>query len=95
MKNVLTAVLFACVLYTGYSIAFADEPVYTNHIVIVSSGDTLWDIAGRNTTAGEDVREVMFRIAEANGLHNKHIYPGQALRVPLRSVDEGLYLAKR
>lgn len=95
MKNILMAALFAFVVYAGYSVVFADEPVYKNRVVIVNSGDTLWDIAGSCTGKGEDIREVMFRISEANGLKNKHIYPGQALNVPVLVENSGLYLAER
>ena len=95
MKTILMGALFACMIYAGYSIAFADEPVYKNHVVIVNAGDTLWDIAGRCTGNGEDIRQVMFRISEANGLVNAHIYPGQALQVPMAVESSALYVAER
>ena len=43
----------------------------------------------------EDVREVIFRIEQANKLNSKHIYPGQVLKVPLRVHDNGLMVAER
>ena len=66
---------------------FADEPVYKEYTVTVAEGETLWEIAGRHTEAREDVREVIFRIEQANKLNSKHIYPGQVLKVPLRVHD--------
>lgn len=78
-----------------YSAVFADEPVYKEYTVTVAEGETLWEIAGRHTEAREDVREVIFRIEQANKLNSKHIYPGQVLRVPLRVHDNGLMVAER
>ena len=63
---------------------FADEPAYRYQSVTVCSGDTMWDIAARWADDGEDVRQVMYRICEANSLESKHVYPGQVLRVPVR-----------
>ncbi|RZU32596.1 LysM domain-containing protein [Blastococcus saxobsidens] len=49
--------------------------------VVVEHGDTLWSIAG--AVAGErDVREVVDRIQELNGLHSADIEPGQVLQLP-------------
>ena len=87
MKKFLSIICCACFLYAGYSAVFADEPV--------AEGETLWEIAGRHTEAREDVREVIFRIEQANKLNSKHIYPGQVLKVPLRVHDDGLMVAER
>ena len=49
--------------------------------VVVEHGDTLWSIAG--SVAGErDVREVVDRIQELNGLRSADIEPGQVLELP-------------
>lgn len=95
MKKFLGIICCACFLYAGYSAVFADEPVYKEYTVTVAEGETLWEIAGRHTEAREDVREVIFRIEQANKLNSKRIYPGQVLKVPLRVHDNGLMVAER
>lgn len=95
MKKFLSIICCACFLYAGYSAVFADEPVYKEYTVTVAEGETLWEIAGRHTEAREDVREVIFRIEQANKLNSKHIYHGQVLKVPLRVHDDGLMVAER
>lgn len=95
MKRILFILAFACMIYSAYGNVFADEPVYRNYSVTVAQGDTLWDIAWRHTDNKEDVREVMHRIAKANALKSRHIYPGQVLQVPMRAQDSGLMLATK
>jgi nucleoid-associated protein YgaU len=49
--------------------------------VVVHSGDTLWSIA--DSVAGDDdVRGVVDRIREVNGLHGSDLIPGQVLVLP-------------
>ena len=53
--------------------------------VFVRSGDTLWSIATKRVTEKEDIRDVMMVIRTVNGLNNNaQIYPGQALKVPVK-----------
>ena len=49
---------------------------------IVGQGDTLWDIAVAHTASGDDVRETLFRIEQANSLTSAVIAAGQVVRVP-------------
>ncbi|MDP9391684.1 MAG: LysM peptidoglycan-binding domain-containing protein [Actinomycetota bacterium] len=49
--------------------------------VVVDPGDTLWSIA-TSVAAGEDVRVVVDRIQELNGLRSTELVPGQVLLLP-------------
>jgi len=49
--------------------------------VVVRSGDTLWSIAS-SVAAGHDVRAVVDRIQELNGLRGSDLAPGQVLQLP-------------
>lgn len=52
--------------------------------VQVRQGDTLWQIASKATADGDDVRNTVVDIVNANNLaHNEDIYPGQVLNVPV------------
>lgn len=98
MKKIFAVLLAAMAVYMGIGSGFiceADEPVYRNYTVIVASGDTMWDIAGRCTGAKEDIREVIFRIKQENGLKTSHVYPGQVLKIPLRAEHYEAALASR
>lgn len=86
MKKLITVIMASLLLYSGYVLgtcAAADE-VYTTKTVTVYSGDTMWDIASRWTEDGEDVRAVIYRICEANGLASTDLHPGQKIIVPVR-----------
>lgn len=83
MKTFLMSFVIALVVFFGANSIFADEPVYKDHIVTVKQGETLWEIAERYSGKQEDVREVIFRISEANSLRNRYVYPGQTLKVPV------------
>jgi nucleoid-associated protein YgaU len=49
--------------------------------VVVQPGDTLWSIAAGVAGTG-DVREVVDRIQELNGMHGAALMPGQILELP-------------
>lgn len=93
MKNILAIMYLSLALYMGYNMVFAEKPEYQNAAVIVSSGDTLWDIASRYRRPGEDVRDIVDRIREANNLGTGHIYPGQGLLVPALVENGGARVA--
>jgi nucleoid-associated protein YgaU len=49
--------------------------------VVVRPGDTLWSIA--SSVAGEDdVRQVVARIRQVNGLRGTVLVPGEVVRLP-------------
>ena len=76
------------------TVSAADE-IYTTRTVTVYSGDTMWDIASRWAEDDEDVRAVIYRICEANGLQNTDLQPGQKIMVPVRvHAGEGVMLAE-
>lgn len=50
--------------------------------VVVSSGDTLWEIADRFSPESADLRVVVQDLVELNRLKSKVLRPGQVLQVP-------------
>ncbi len=50
--------------------------------VVVSPGDTLWEIADRFSPESADLRVVIRELVELNGLGSKVMRPGQVLQVP-------------
>mgnify|MGYP004708719103 CR=1 FL=1 len=54
----------------------------------VESGDTLWDIAKRIQTSGQDVREVVFQITVLNNLTSSDIHSGQLILLPQEVSNE-------
>lgn len=97
MKKLTAIVMAVFLLYSGYvfgTVSAADE-IYTTRMVTVYSGDTMWDIASRWAEDDEDVRAVIYRICEANGLQNTDLQPGQKIMVPVRvHAGEGVMLAE-
>lgn len=51
--------------------------------VTVTAGDTLWGLAAGVAGTGEDVRDVVARIAELNGLSSHGLHAGQRLLLPV------------
>jgi nucleoid-associated protein YgaU len=49
--------------------------------VVVRPGDTLWSVAS-SVAGDQDVRVVVDRIQDVNGLRGSDIVPGQVLRLP-------------
>lgn len=68
----------------GPSGAFAGSPGEPERVtaVTVGAGDTLWDIASAVARPDQDVRDVVARIAELNGLEGSGLVAGEQLLVP-------------
>jgi predicted Zn-dependent protease len=75
----MLVVLAAFLLLSSGSVA-TDTPEATE-VVLVGSGDTLWDIAGEHADDG-DVLEMMAHIKDLNDLDSGALMAGQKLRVP-------------
>ena len=51
----------------------------------VKSGDTVWGIATKYVTDGDDIRDLTQAIKQLNGLNNNtQIFAGQVLKVPIK-----------
>ncbi len=76
--------IFIAITPLAISRAFVDTTTYET--VYVKPGDTVWQIAAKYATPKDDVREVVFEIRRINKLDNSaKVYPGQTLKVPVRS----------
>ena len=66
----------------GVASVHSMNPEAGEEVVIVLSGDTLWDIAGRYTDNTKDIRKTVFEIKERNQLTTVNLMPGQELIIP-------------
>jgi hypothetical protein len=79
---VLLALLIGLVVGFAGGRADAAAPQDTQE-VLVESGDTLWELAGRVATPGEDLRDVVIEIQRLNGLRTSDLAAGQVLLLPV------------
>ncbi len=67
----------------GQAAASRSEVPQETSVVRVGAGETVWDVAER-VAPGSDVRAVVARIRELNGMTDSAVEPGVPLRVPAR-----------
>lgn len=92
----LLALLFCLSVLDGVSGADKNyRPDHPYRVVYVSQGDSLWSIAAKIVNNDSDVRKTIAAIREANGLSvTAQIYPGQALKVPVRPTTGDTFMAR-
>ncbi len=96
MKKILLTLFVSLMIFSCYGVVQMEASTANMHKeqVIIHNGDTLWKIAGKYTLAGEDVREVIYRIEQENNLTGQdYLQPGQVLKVPVRG-NEGMLASK-
>ena len=80
------AIALAVGVFLGAGSVATEQPgtPTPTRIVMVGSGDTLWDIAAdaADATGSGDVREMVTRIERLNALESGMVLAGQRLRVP-------------
>ncbi|MCX6373450.1 MAG: LysM peptidoglycan-binding domain-containing protein [Actinobacteria bacterium] len=84
LRFVVFLLLIFVAVWAGVRVAHAgtDADVYTGHTYVVSSGDTLWGIAGREYGSDVDLRRAIYRIREVNRLETSTVSPGDRLTLP-------------
>ena len=55
----------------------------------ITSGDTLWAVASKAVSPGEDVREKIIAIRKQNGMNpNQVLLPGQIVHIPVKNIAD-------
>jgi len=72
------------VLLAGRAAAADDSGPLEVQSYTVATGDTLWEIASRVTTPGEDIRDVVLRLEELNRMSSVDLRAGEQILIPSR-----------
>jgi Tfp pilus assembly protein FimV len=71
-------------VWAGVRVAHAGEDgaIYTGQHYTVQPGDDLWTIAADEYGARVDLRQAVYVIRTANGMHDSSLQPGESLTLP-------------
>lgn len=88
MSIMFLSILIVTIFSTMLGTLTASGSEFTQFVTIeVESGDTVWGIARTVNNSyledNEDVRLIVYAIAQENSLENYFIYPGQEIIVPI------------
>lgn len=75
LSVIISVFLFATTKTKGYS-----EIKYKE--VVISNGDTLWDIVVENYGSNSDIRKKVAVIRKANNMTDSEIFAGQTILLP-------------
>jgi len=82
----LAALVLVLAARVGVAVASGPgEPVEVR-VHVVSSGETLWGLAQGVAAPGEDLRDVVSRLVELNGLSSSGVQAGQKLLLPVEEA---------
>ncbi len=84
LRFVVFLLLIFLAVWAGVRVAHAGTvgSAYAGHKYVVSSGDTLWNIAAHEYGAAFDLRRAVYKIREANHLDASSVSPGERLTLP-------------
>ncbi|MBB3110366.1 LysM repeat protein [Paenibacillus phyllosphaerae] len=87
--RLIAAAIFFIIVFAGFTLMKGDasmshpaQPTADERLIVVGSGDTLWEIAGKVKQDGDDIREVVYNIKKRNQLENSALNAGQSLIIP-------------
>lgn len=70
------------IMGTGAAERMPAGPSPAESVVVVSAGETLWEIAAAHKAEGMDTRRAVYEIKKRNGLDGSVIRAGQQLVIP-------------
>jgi nucleoid-associated protein YgaU len=77
-------VFFIAIMFTQDKLLFSQN--YSNtQAVVVSRGDSLWNIASKYKNENEDTRRFINKIQEINFLNTSELIEGQEIKIPTYS----------
>ncbi|QJW38481.1 LysM peptidoglycan-binding domain-containing protein [Cellulosimicrobium protaetiae] len=79
----LAAVVLLLAARVGVAVASGPGEPLEVRVHVVSSGETLWELARGVAEPGEDLRDVVSGLAELNGLSSSGLQVGQRLLLPV------------
>ena len=86
MRIILGLILLLFALSMVYAAPSGSTSEYVT--VRVCSGDTVWDIAGRQASDKEDIRDIIWQIREMNRLDkNAFLQPGLPFLSPPQQIS--------
>ena len=96
VKKYLFLLLIIMIVLCSAAFARAKAPnvEMVNIQVKVRSGDTVWELAEQFRNKDEDVREIVTRICQVNGLVGAVIKPGNSIVIPVQKQLKEKFLAK-
>ena len=74
----------AAVVGTSSAVAQVPAAPVAVQSVTVASGETLWQLARTVVRPGEDIRDVVARLVDLNGLDGAGLVAGQRILLPVR-----------
>jgi len=83
--------LVIILIFTLYNLnAFSlNKEDYNNYIeILVKDGDTIWNIAKKYNSDGNDLRQLVYDISKINDVEDSVIVPGQKIIVPLDKTQK-------
>lgn len=81
-STIIAGLMVIGVLTAGFSTYsnLTEKPKYTiRYDYTVRYGDTLWDLAAKNSPDDMDIREYMFNLQQINGENITDLKPGQVI----------------
>lgn len=79
----ITGLLLGCLVYGGYRFT-RPAKVVKSYDYTVQAGDTLWSVCSEAKLPEQDVRELVFRTMEDNGLKDAgKLEPGRIITIKL------------
>ncbi|MFD1954786.1 LysM peptidoglycan-binding domain-containing protein [Paenibacillus thailandensis] len=87
--RIVVIALTAALLFTSFLLittnaasGTVEEASVSETVVVVTAGDTLWDIASHYSDGHKDIGKLVFLLKERNGLETADIRPGQTIVIP-------------
>ena len=81
--SIIAIVICMCLSVINGSAEVSGSSMAVYETVVVKPGDTLWDIAGEYIGPGQDIRNFMHEIEQANGITDGVLIAGQELIIPV------------
>ncbi len=80
---IVAMIFFLIGFGTGFVISHKKFSVIGYETYVVSTGDTLWDIAKKNKSKRMGMENAIKTLKEINSLKNSEIFVGDIIRVPI------------
>jgi len=80
---ILTLVLISLVTVFNFDVFSINKESHQYVEILVTKGDTIWDIAQEYYNGSKDIRRIIHDISNINGIEGAMIQPGDKILVPV------------